>query len=118
MKSRLDRIISIATLLALLVVIGLMLKRSAPVAQQPKASAGIPLNSQSVNPQSFDRKVDQAEAAEKPVQRAGSGDSRGYSAAPSTPPQPSQNLPTQGAKVEPHLNSSYTSAAITQILSA
>src|SRR5271154_4826867 len=100
MKSRLDRIISIATLLALLVVIGLMLKRSSPVAQ-PKASAGIPVSSQSADPQSLDRKVDQPEPAERPVQQtqppqAGSGYSAGYSAAPSTAPHASENLAAPG----------------------
>jgi len=129
MKSRLDRIISIATLLALLVVIGLMLKRSAPVEQQPKASAGIPVSSQPANPQSFDRKADQAEPAAKPAEQtqpsqAGGGYSAGYSAAPSSAapssaaPHPSQNLPAQGAKGEPHINSSDVSAAISQILGA
>jgi hypothetical protein len=124
MRSRLDRIISIATLLALLVVIGLMLKRSAPVAQQPKASAGIPVSSQSAN-----QKVDQPEPAAKPAQAAPqSQTASGNLPASSFAVQPVPNLAaTQSAKAEPHINSnsaepkinsSEVSAAISQILGA
>jgi hypothetical protein len=40
MKTKLDRVISIATLAALVVTIVLLVKKPSPVAQQPQASSG------------------------------------------------------------------------------
>ena len=64
MKLKLDRIISIATLAALLVAIVLLVKRPAPVA--PPTQAPATANAQSSNSQSSNQKVDQLEPAAKP----------------------------------------------------
>jgi hypothetical protein len=49
MKNNLDRIISIGTLVALVVAIGLLLRKTAPVAQAPSAQAISSTNHQSIN---------------------------------------------------------------------
>ncbi len=118
MKSQLDRIIGIATLVALLAVIGLLLRRPAAV-EQPKASAGIP-----VSPQSASQRVDQPEPAARPA--ASQSQSASGSFPVPTAATPVQNSPApQGAKVTPRvnsvapqINSSEVSAAISQILGA
>jgi hypothetical protein len=104
---KLDRIISIATLVALLVAIGLMLRRPAPVAR-PSQTPAIAAPAQSVN-------ADQPQPAAKPPQpsQAGGGSSAGSFATP----QASQNSEAlQSAKAEPHINSNEISAAISQLL--
>jgi hypothetical protein len=115
MKSKLDRMISIATLVALLVVIFLILKKSAPVAQPAQAPAAV--NSQSSNAQSLSQKADQLEpAAKQPQPTQPSQASGGYSAAP---PQPSQNASVpQNAKSETHINSDAVNAAVNKLLGA
>lgn len=114
MKLKLDRIISIATLAALLVAIVLLLKRPAPVAQPPQASAA---NTQSLNAQSSNQKLDQPEPAAKPPQPTQIGG--GYSGASSTAPQPSQNSSApQSSKTEAHIDSAEVSAAINKVLGA
>src|ERR1700734_438179 len=114
MKLKLDRIISIATLAALLVAIVLLLKRPAPVAQPPQASAA---NAQSLNTQSPNQRVDQPEPAAKPTQSAQPGG--GYSATSSAPPQPSQNsIAPQSSKAEAHTDFAAVSAAINKVLGA
>jgi len=117
MQLKLDRIISIATLAALLVAIALMLKRPAPVAQPPQAPAGVAANPQSFNAESSNPRVDQPEPAARQAQPTqplrASQASSGYS----TASQPSQNSQApQGAKAEPQVNSDQISAAISQML--
>ncbi len=123
MKSQLDRIISIVTLVVLLAVIGLMLRRPAAV-QQPKASAGIPVSSPLSN-----QRADRAEPAAMPALQ-----SQGASGSFSVPAvaAPVQTSAMQGAKagsqgnsgapqsksVVPQINSSEVSAAISQLLGA
>jgi hypothetical protein len=114
MKLKLDRIISIATLAALIVAIVLLVKRPAPVAPtQAPATA----NAQSFNSQSSNLRVDQLEPAAKPTLPTQTGG--GYSAAFSATPQPSQNSSApQSSKAEPHINSDAVGAAINKLLGA
>src|SRR5260370_33378472 len=107
MKFKLDRIISIATLLASLLAIFLVLKKPTPVAQ-PQASAAI-----TANAQSFDQKLAQLEQASQHCQVS----ARDY-------PQTSQSQPSQqptapGAqtpKAEVHISSDEIGAVIAQSL--
>lgn len=123
-KLKIDRIISIATLVASLVAIVLVLKKPAPVAR-PQAAAAI-----AEHAQSFDRKMAQFEQATQ--QPATSGDSPDAQT-PSTlntssQPQLSQNQASEpqavdagspaaaGAKAQVHINSDEISAVLAQTL--
>jgi hypothetical protein len=116
MKSKLDRGISIATLVALLVAIVVLVRKPAQVAQPTQAPAG--LNAQSSNAQALGQKAEQLEPAARQTQQtqpsqAGGGYSLGSSAAP----PPSQNSSaTQSARSEAHTNSDAVSAAINKLL--
>jgi len=116
MQIKLDRIISVATLLAAVVAITLVLKKPAPVAQQPQAAAGSAANSPSSNTQPISQKSDQFEPAAQPVQSMQpSQPSGGYFAAP----QAAQNsLAPPSPKTEAHSSSDGIGSAISQILSA
>jgi hypothetical protein len=107
MKFKIDRIISIATLLASLVAIVLVLKKPAPVAP-PQASADV-----AAYAQSFDQKVSQFQQ---------DAQSAGNSGSPTSPSTPSAPLPSGGGasapKAELHLNSDEIGAALTQALGA
>jgi hypothetical protein len=98
MKLKLDRIISIATLIAALVAIILVLKKPAPVAQ-PQAPAAV-----AEHAQSFDQKMADFQQATQQSQ--------------STTPQPSfAPAATQPAsKAEVHINSDEVSAVLAQTL--
>jgi hypothetical protein len=110
MKLKLDRIISIATLIAALVAIVLVLKKPAPVAlpQTPAAAAA--------NAQAFGQKMDQfAEAAQQPppanngnYQAAPSSEQNAISSASSSSSSASQ------PKAEVRLNSQEVGAALAQ----
>ena len=97
MKLKLDRIISIATLAALLVAIVLLLKKPAPVAQPPQAAA----NAQSSNAQSLSQKADQLEPAAPQVQQTQQSQTGGGHSAASQPVQNSQA--PQSSKAEAHI---------------
>jgi hypothetical protein len=116
MKIKLDRIISVATLVAAVVAIALVLKKPAPVTQPPQAPARITASSQSPGAQPVSQKVNPFEPAPtqpQPVQPAPIN--AGYFAAS----QPAQNLlPPPGAQAEAHTNSDSISAAIKQALGA
>lgn len=103
MKIKLDRIISIATLVASLVAIVLVLKRPAPVAQ-PQTPAAI-----AVNAERFGQKMEQFEQA---VQQAPASSGANYQAVPLQNPQivPSTGQP----KAEVHLSSNEVGAALAQ----
>ncbi|MGA9510213.1 MAG: hypothetical protein WBV55_16470 [Candidatus Sulfotelmatobacter sp.] len=107
MKIKLDRIISIATLVASLVAIILVLKKPAPVAQSQTPAAI------AANAQSFGQKMDHFELA---VQQAPPSTSGNHQAAAA------QNLPTIPSdpqpKVEVHLNSDEVGAALAQAMGA
>jgi hypothetical protein len=101
MKLKLDRIISIATLIAALVAIILVLKKPAPVAQ-PQAPAAV-----AEHAQSFDQKMADFQQATQQSQ--------------STTPQPSFAPPaaqpaSSAAKPEVHINSDEVSAVLAQTL--
>jgi hypothetical protein len=99
MKLKLDRIISIATLLASLIAIVLVLKKPAPVAQ-PQAPAAIAQNAQS-----FDQKMTEFEqAAQHP-----SGP------APTSAQEPAQAA-SANSKAEVHINSDEIGAVLAQSL--
>jgi hypothetical protein len=98
-KFKLDRIISIATLVASLVAIVLVLKKPAPVAR-PQAPAAI-----AEHAQSFDQKMAQFEqAAQQPA-----GDASEYGAPASSSASPS-------SKAEVHINSDEIGAVLAQSL--
>jgi len=105
MKLKLDRIISIATLLASLVAIVLVLKKPAPVAH-PQTPAAI-----AANAQSFEQKIDQLERAAQQASPASSGN---YQTAP---PQNQQSSDPQ-SKAEVHVNSDEVGAALAQAVGA
>jgi hypothetical protein len=107
MKFKLDRIISIATLLASLLAIFLVLKKPAPVAQ-PQARASI-----AANAESFDQKLAQLEQASQQSQAA----ARDYP--PTAQSEPSQQGAASGAlspKAEVHISSGEIGAVIAQSL--
>ena len=114
MKLKLDRIISIATLAALLVAIVLLLKKPAPVAQPPQAPAAA--NAQSSNAQSLSQKADQLKPAAPQVQQSQQSQTGGGHSAASQPVQNSQA--PQSSKAEAHINSDAVSAAINKVLGA
>ena len=113
MKIQLDRVISIATLLAAVVAITLVLKKTAPVVQPP-TPAGAAAGAQSFNPGSISQRMDQAEPAERPTQPMQPSPSSGGYAAVSQTGQNSPALQTP----KPQANMDSMGAAIGQILSA
>lgn len=131
MTLKLDRIISIATLAVLVVAVILLVKRPAPVAQEPKPMAGTTANVQPVNSQTLDQKPDPMVPASTAAQQASpaswqtqssAGNSASSSAMTSATPQVTQNLlSSQGVKAaEAHSasNSDAIGAAINQMLGA
>jgi len=105
MKLKLDRIISIMTLVASLVAIALVLKRPAPVAQ-PQAPAAI-----AEHAQSFDKKMAEFEDATQQPQSSGSANT----AKPEAGHEGGQAT-TQSPKAEVHINSDEISAVLAQSL--
>jgi hypothetical protein len=105
-KFKLDRIISIATLVASLIAIYLVLKKPAPVAQtQPAAKV-------EANAQSFDQKMAQFEqAAAQTTQQGFSSGSPETTQAVAQPSSTSSN-----PKAEVHINSDEISAVLAQSL--
>lgn len=103
-KIKIDRIISIATLVASLVAIVLVLKRPAPVAprQAPAAIAE--------HAQSFDQKMAQFEQATQDSQSTGSTSTGTASSATAS------SNSTAAPKAEVHINSDEISAALAQTL--
>ena len=102
-KYHIDRIISIATLVASLVAIVLVLKRPSPVAQkQPPAKVA-------EHAQSFDQKMAQFEQETQPSQSAASPASASSS-------NSNQDSPAQAPKAEVHINSDEISAVLAQSL--
>src|SRR3979411_2815954 len=109
MKFKLDRIISVATLLASLLAIFLVLKKPAPVAQ-PQASAAI-----TANAQSFDQKISLLEQASQQSQASAST----YSQTSQPQAQSVQQTTAPGAqtpKAEVHISSDEIGAVIAQSL--
>jgi len=125
MKIKLDRIISIATLVVLVVITVLLLRKPAPVVQESRPPAGTAANAQSRNPQTLSQRADQVDSAGQQVQPSqGSGGSSGISSAVSSAvSQPAQNLaaaqsPKADARGSFSSNSDAISAAISQMLGA
>jgi hypothetical protein len=111
---KLDRIISIATLVALVVAIFLLVKRPATVVVAPPAPAAA--NPQSFDARSSDQKADQIEPAARQVQPMQTPAGGGYSAAAS---QPSKSAPApQTPKTGMGINSEAVGAAINKLLGA
>jgi hypothetical protein len=106
-KIKLDRIISIATLVASLVAVVLVLKKPAPVAQ-PQTPSAI-----AANAQSFGQKMEQFEQA---VQQAPPAASGNYQT--SSSPNPATTSSDPQAKAEVHLNSDEVGAALAQAVGA
>jgi hypothetical protein len=114
MKFKLDRIISVATLVASVIAIILVLKKPAPVAQ-PQAPAAV-----AAHAQSFDQKVSQFEQAAQQSAVNGGPDAtplQSGSAASSSSALSSASS-TPASKAELHLNSDEIGAALTQALGA
>ncbi|MFZ0307256.1 MAG: hypothetical protein WAL89_03700 [Candidatus Sulfotelmatobacter sp.] len=105
MKFKLDRIISIATLVVALLALVLVLKKPAPVAQ-PQTPAAI-----AANAQSFGQKMEQFQQATQPPASASSGN---YQEAPSQNQETVASSPQPKAEV--HLNSDEVGAALAQVL--
>jgi len=101
MKFKLDRIISIATLVASLVAIFLVLKKPAPVAQ-PQAPAAI-----AEHAQSFDQKMAEFQQATQQSSSSGASQTSTPDAGQSASPAP---------KAEVHINSDEISAVLAQSL--
>jgi hypothetical protein len=120
MKIKLDRIISIATLVAAVVAIVLVLKKPTPVAQSPQVPAGIAANAQSFNAQSSNQKAYPPEPAATQTQPTQpSQSSGGYTAGSSSTPQPSQSSQAQqSSKAEAHINSEGIGALLAQAAGA
>jgi hypothetical protein len=114
---KLDRIVSIATLVALVVAIVLLVKRPAPVAQTPQAPAvayGQPVNAQSPN-----QRADQTEPAARQVQpMQPSAAAGGYSAAYAAPQVGKNVAASQSAKADSQINSNAVSAVLDKVLGA
>jgi hypothetical protein len=105
MKLKLDRIISIATLMASLVAVVLVLKKPAPVAQKQTPAAI------AANAQSFGQKMEQFEQAAQQARPVPSGD---YQASPSQNQQIVSSSPEPKAEV--HINSDEVGAALAQAI--
>lgn len=126
MKLKIDRIISIATLVASLLAIFLVLKRPAPVAQKQTPAAI------AVNAQSFDKKMATLESAAEQQRRAPTqvapvpepveaGNGGNYATAPVPVAQQGvEAAPASGSapKAEVHVNSDEISAVLAQALGA
>jgi hypothetical protein len=110
MKPKLDRIISIATLLAAVTAIVLVLKRPAPVAEH-SAPAAVP-----VNTQAFEQKPAAGEQASQMSQAVPQASQPANVTTNSTVQQPAVAVPTQAAKSDPH--SDAISAVLAQSLGA
>jgi hypothetical protein len=107
MKLKLDRIISIATLVASLVAVVLVLKKPVPVAQKQTPAAI------AANAQSFGQKMEQLEQAAQQASPASGGS---YSAVPSGNEQTVPSSPQPKAEV--HINSDEVGAALAQAMGA
>ena len=114
MKFKLDRIISIATLVASLVAIVLVLKRPAPVAQR-QAPAAI-----AEHAQSFDQKMAQFEQETQQQGTQSESEQEPSPSSDSAEPAPKPASPTgaQSSKAEVHINSDEISAVLAQSLGA
>lgn len=121
MKTKLDRIISIATLAALVVGIVLIVEKPAPVPQKPQAAIGNAANaqsdSQSVTPRpDSDTTARQPQPAQSPAQWQ-AGDSSSSGNVSSRVPQPSQgSSATTASQAEATTHSEEISAAVSQLL--
>jgi hypothetical protein len=98
-KLKIDRILSIATLVASLIAIVLVLKKPAPVAQ-PQPAAAI-----AEHARSFDQKMTEFEAAQQPAVSSQTADPGQSAPSASTAPKP-----------EVHINSDEISAVLAQSL--
>lgn len=107
MQLKLNRILSIATLLASLIAIVLVLKRPAPVAQH-QAAAAI-----AANAQSFDQKIAQLEQASQQSQQSQPGTAATSSAGSDTTAVANS---AQTPKTEVRVNSDEISAVLAQSL--
>ena len=111
MKPKLDRIVSIATLLAAVTAIVLVLKRPAPVVVH-QAPTAVPANAQT-----FDQKPAPSEQALQMSQQVPQATQPANVAVAGSPVQPpASSAPTQAAKSDPH--SDAISAVLAQSLSA
>jgi hypothetical protein len=108
-KIKLDRIISIATLVASLAAIVLVLKKPAPVAQ-PQTPAAI-----AAHAQSFGQKMEQFEQA---TQQPPASSSASYQMPVPVSQSTQATSPAPQPKAEVHLNSDEVTAAIAQAVGA
>jgi hypothetical protein len=110
MKIKFDRIISIATLLASVGAIVLVLKKPAPVAQ-PQTPAAI-----AAHAQSFDQKMEQFEQATQQSAQPATSTEASDQPAPSPVSQTGSSAPSLQPKAEVHLSSDEVGAALAQSL--
>jgi len=109
MKLKLDRIISIATLLASVIAIVLVLKKPAPVGP-PQTPAAI-----AANAQSFGQKMEQLEQSR---QQAAMNNSETTHQASPAPPRQAVSASSPQSKPEVRINSAEISAALAQATGA
>jgi hypothetical protein len=109
MKSKLDRIISVATLAALVAIFVVLRKPAAVVQSQTPAPAA--------NAQSIERKMNQAEPAAQPSQGSGGTYQQYQPSQASSAPQPVTSSGATTTK-EGHSSSDGIGAAISQMLGA
>lgn len=112
MKFKLDRIISIATLVASLVAIVLVLKRPAPVAQRQTPAAI------AEHAQSFDQKMAQFEQVTQQPGTQSEQEPSPSSDHAEPAPMPESPSGEQSSKAEVHINSDEISAVLAQSLGA
>jgi hypothetical protein len=123
MKTKLDRVISIATLAALVVTIVLLVKKPSPVAQQPQAASGNAAKPQSIDSQSVTLRADQPDANARQAQPTQAptqwqaGNASSFGNASSRPPQPSLGASAiPASQAEDTTHSEEISAAVSQLL--
>ncbi len=131
MKIKIDRIISIATLVASLAAIFLVLKKPTPVAR-PQTPAAVAANAQSFSQkmEQFDQSVQSNASPSRGTDQAATysqATSSSQSTSPATsafqaPPAQAQaadtSVPSSQSKAEVHLNSDEVSAVLAQALGA
>lgn len=121
MKTKLDRVVSIATLAALVVTIVLLVKKPAPVPQQPQAESGNAANPQSgsqsltLRPDS-DTTTRQSQPAQSPAQWQADTASSSGNASPRVPQPNLSPSATPALQGEATTHSEEISAAVSQLL--
>jgi len=114
MKFKIDRIISIATLVASMVAIVLVLKRPAPVAQ-PQAPAAVTEHAQSPDLDSPNQRMAQSEPSKQQALSSPSMAPAQPAASPASSSSSSSSAAAPNSKADPHISSDEISAMLAQL---